>query len=140
MTERVTTPEAEREQAGRKHILGVNGHPPFLELLRGILQDEQYNVTTTNYVPHTFDLILALQPALVIVDLVIYQRAGWELLDRLHQEIGTCGIPLLLTSVEPQILARAQAAAAHYGEHRAFVHPFHLANLVQTVDDLIGKA
>ena len=66
MTERVTTPQQERAQAQRKYILGVNGHPPFLELLREILRDEYFNVTTTNHVPQTFDLIVALQPDLAI--------------------------------------------------------------------------
>jgi CheY-like chemotaxis protein len=140
MPQRVTTPEEEQTQAARKHILGVNGHPPFLELLRGILQAAQYNVTTTNYVPQTFDQIVALQPALVIVDLVVFQVAGWELLERLHQEVATRGIPLLLTSTNPQLLERAQAEAAQYGIHPVLVCPFGIEDLLQAIEQLIGKA
>jgi len=140
MTERVTTPEEERAQAQRKHILGVNGHPPFLELLREILQDEQFNVTTTNYVPQTFDLITALKPDLIIVDLVVYHLAGWELLDRLHQDVVTHRIPLLLTSTDQTLLDRAKAEAARYGDHPVLVCPFDIADLLQAIDELIGKA
>jgi CheY-like chemotaxis protein len=140
MTECLTNPAQAREQAQRKHILGVDGRPPFLELLREILQGEKFNVTTTNYVPQLFDLILVLEPDLVIVDLETYQVAGWELLDRLHEDVAVRDIPLLLTATEPQLLARAEANAAQYGAHRTLVCPFDIADLVQTVDELIGKA
>jgi CheY-like chemotaxis protein len=140
VSERATNPETEREQAQRKHILGINGHPPFLELLRAILQGEKFNVTTTNYVPHTFDLITALEPDLVIVDLVEYQLAGWELLDRLRGDVQTSGIPLLLTSTDQDLLDHAAAAAERYGKHPALICPFRIADLLQAIDNLIGKA
>jgi CheY-like chemotaxis protein len=140
MTERVTTLEEEREQALRKHILGINGHPPFLELLREILQAAQYNVTTTNDVPQTYYLITALQPDLVIVDLVLSQTAGWELLERLHQDVMTSEIPLLLTSTDPRLLDRAQAEAARYGAHPVLACPFGIDALLQAIEELIGNA
>lgn len=140
MSELATNPDEERAQAQRKHILGVNGHPPFLELLREILQDEHFNVTTTNYVPQTFDLITALKPNLIIVDLVVYQLAGWELLERLHQDVVTCAIPLLLTSTNATLLERARDEAARYGDHPVLVSPFELTDLLQAIESLIGKA
>ena len=54
---------AETTQMARQHIFAVNGSPDFLDLLRELLQDERYNVTTTNFVPATFAQIDALQPA-----------------------------------------------------------------------------
>lgn len=54
----------ETRQMGRKHVLAVNGDPPFLDLVRELLSDERYNVTTTNYVPKTFDVIVSLNPTL----------------------------------------------------------------------------
>jgi CheY-like chemotaxis protein len=140
MTERATNPVQERVQAQRKHILGVNGHPPFLELLRVVLQNEQFNVTTTNYVPKTFELIALLQPDLVIVDLVVHQLAGWELLHQLNQDLVTQGIPLLLTSTEPKLLDKAKEAALQYGEHPVLACPFEVADLLKSIDILIGKA
>jgi CheY-like chemotaxis protein len=140
MTERIVTPEKEQEQGQRKHILGVNGHPPFLELLREILQDERFNVTTTNHVPKTFDQIAALQPDLVIVDLVVHQLAGWALLDRLHHDCVTRGIPLLLTSTDPKLLSHAEEEAERYGEHRVLACPFDIAELLRAINDLIGTA
>ena len=43
---------ATREQMARQHVYVVNGSPGFLEVVRELLQDEHYNVTTTNFVPN----------------------------------------------------------------------------------------
>ena len=74
----------EEAQAGRRHILLVNRDPALLEVVRVLLQEERYNVTTTNAVPLTFALIAAARPALLVVDLAIAERSGWDLLVRLH--------------------------------------------------------
>lgn len=63
-------------QMRRQHIFAVNGSPGFLEILRELLQAEQYNVTTTNFVPSTFDQVRALQSDLLVVDLAVGERAG----------------------------------------------------------------
>ena len=81
----------ESQQMERKHIFVIDGSPEFLDLLREFLQDEQFNVTTTNYVPKTFDQIAVLQPDLLIVDLVVRAQAGWDLLERLQVEALTRG-------------------------------------------------
>jgi hypothetical protein len=39
------------EQMRRQHIFVVNGSAEFLDVVRELLQDEHYNVTTTNFVP-----------------------------------------------------------------------------------------
>jgi CheY-like chemotaxis protein len=140
MTDRLATQKQEREQAQRKHVLVVNGHPPFLELLRVVLQDAQFNVTTTNYVPHTFDLITALAPSLIIVDLIHGQQAGWELLERVHADPVTSEIPLLLISAYPGMLRHAKQKVPRYGSHPTLHSPFHVAELLEAVQGLIGHA
>ena len=55
----------EQTQMKRQHIFAVNGAPDFLEIVRQLLQEERFNVTTTNFVPETFDQIAALHPALL---------------------------------------------------------------------------
>ena len=109
------SPGAERRQMGRKHVFVVNGSPAFLDVVRELLQDERYNVTTTNYVPHTFDQIASLAPDLLLVDLATGRRAGWELLERLHAEAATRRVPVLVTSTDPHLLVEAEATAARYG-------------------------
>ena len=131
---------AERRQMGRKHVFAVNGSPAFLDVVRQLLQDERYNVTTTNYVPHTFDQIASLAPDLLLVDLATGRRAGWELLERLHAAAATRRVPVLITSTDPHLLAEAEATAARYGGDRFLVKPFDLDVLLEAVRELIGGA
>ena len=74
----------DRRQEGRKHIFAINGSPDFLNIVRELFQEKAYNVTTTNFVPNSFDQIQALQPDALIVDVAVGQSAGWELLEQLH--------------------------------------------------------
>src|SRR5688572_8377828 len=127
----------DRHQEGRKHILAINGAPAFLDVVRELFQGEGYNVTTTNYVPNSFALIEALQPDALIVDVVIGQQAGWELLERLHAEAATSGIPVLVVSTDPRLLDRAQEQAARYGNHRTLAKPFGLDDMLEAIREMI---
>ena len=130
----------ERRQMERKHIFVVNGEPEFLDLMRELLQDERYNVTTTNFVPRTFDQVAALQPDLLMVDVHVGERAGWDLLEQLHADATTSGIPVIVVSTGRDLLARAQEEAARYGGRAWFAKPFDLDELLRVADELIGPA
>src|SRR5688500_16927282 len=130
----------DRRQEGRKHIFAINGAPAFLDIVRELFQEEGYNVTTTNYVPNSFAQIDALQPAALIVDIVVGQQPGWELLERLHAEAATSGIPVLIVSTDPRLLERAQDQAARYGTHRTLAKPFSLNEMLSAIRAMIGEA
>ena len=137
----ISPPQPEdRAQEGRKHIFIINGAPEFLNLMRDVFQDERYNVTTTNYVPNSFEQITALQPDALIVDIVIGQQAGWELLERLHEAVSTTGIPVLIVSTNPRLLDEAQEQATRFGTHHYLVKPFDLDELMACVQEMIGAA
>jgi len=128
------------EQMDRQHIFAVNGSPDFLDLLRELLQQEDYNVTTTNFVPKTFDQIAALTPSLLLIDLVVGQHVGWDLLERLGKGASTRGIPVIVVSTSPQLLEEAQADPARFGGQGFLCKPFDLDDLLTMVSDLIGPA
>src|SRR5215208_6732833 len=117
----------------RKHIFAVNSAPEFLDFVRELLQDEQFNVTTTNYVPRTYDQIAALQPDLLVIDLVVGIQAGWDLLERVQVEVLTRGIPVVVTSTDPGLLARAEAERKRFGGDRYIVKPLDLDTLLDAV-------
>lgn len=131
---------SEYTRMGRPHILAINGDPDFLNIMRSLLQDERYNVTTTNYVPKSFAQIASLVPALLIIDLMIGERAGWDLLERLHAEAETRGIPVVAVSSEPSLLNRARANGRRYGVRRFLTKPLDLHGLLAAIDELIGQA
>jgi CheY-like chemotaxis protein len=131
---------AEAAQQARKHIFCVNGAAEFLALLAELFSEERYNVTTTNYVPETFDMITTLQPDLLIVDLVIGVHAGWALLERLTSEAATRGIPVIVTSTDQRILDEMHAHPERYGVHQHLVKPFDIDTILGFVSATIGSA
>jgi DNA-binding response OmpR family regulator len=128
------------EQMSRKHVFVVNGSPEFLDIMRQLLQDENYNVTTTNFVPRSFESIEASRPDLLIIDLVIGEVAGWDLLAQLHEAATTRDIPILLVSTRPELLAIIQDRHEEFGGDRYLLKPFDLDDLLDNIDQLIGKA
>jgi twitching motility two-component system response regulator PilH len=127
-------------QEARKHIFVINGAPEFLNLMRDIFQDQRFNVTTTNFVPNSFAQIAALQPDALIVDIVVGQKAGWDLLERLHDGVTTTGIPVVVVSTSSRLLDEAREQAGRFGTHRYLVKPFDLDALMSMVEEMIGEA
>lgn len=130
----------EARQGDRKHIFAVNHDPVFLDLVRELLQDETYNVTTTNYVPRTWDQIAALQPSLLLIDLSPYSRAGWDLLEHLHVEGITSRIPIIVTSTDPSSLAQVRRDRDRFGGDKVVAKPFQIHALLNAIRALVGPA
>ena len=130
----------DRSQEQRKHIFAINGAPEFLNVIRDLFQDEGYNVTTTNFVPNSFEQIAALHPDALIVDIVVGQRAGWELLEQVNAEAATTGIPVLIVSTDPRLLERALEQATRYGQNRCLIKPFGLDEILGHIREMVGAA
>ena len=128
------------EQMQRQHIFVVNGSADFLDVVRELLQDENYNVTTTNFVPQTFEQVEVARPSLLIVDLIHGEMAGWELLGEVRHEAATRDIPVILVSTSQQLLERAEMERVIWGGDRYFLKPFSLDALLEAIQDLIGPA
>jgi DNA-binding response OmpR family regulator len=132
--------DEEARQGERKHIFMVNHDPKFLDLVRELLQEAHYNVTTTNFVPRTWDQIAALQPDLLVVDLSVLSGAGWDLLEHLHAQGVTQRIPIIVTSTDPGMLARVEVERDRYGGDKVVAKPFHVEVLLDAIHKLIGSA
>ena len=130
----------DRSQEQRKHVFAINGSPVFLNAVRELFQEEDYNVTTTNFVPNSFDQIEALQPDVLIVDIAVGQTAGWELLEQLYTGAETTGIPVLVLSTNPRLLHRAREQAERYGTLRYLGKPLDIEALLATIREMIGAA
>ena len=130
----------DRSQEGRKHIFAIDGSPEFLNIVRELFQEEAYNVTMTNFVPTSFEQITTAQPDALIVDVVVGQSAGWELLEQLHLSAATAGIPVLVLATSPRLLEQAREQAERYGTHRYLDKPFDVEALLSAIREMIGQA
>lgn len=124
----------------RKHVVAVNSEPDFLEVIRSLLNEERYNVTTTNHVNTTFEAIVALEPDLVIIDLRFGNDASWDLFLHLSSDPVTSGVPMIVTSTDEHLLERATQAQQCSAQFDFLLKPFELEQLVEKVQSLIGTA
>jgi DNA-binding response OmpR family regulator len=88
----------------------------------------------------SFEQIQALQSDALMVDVVIGQAAGWELLERLHASAAITGIPVLVLSTSPRLLEWAQTQAERYGNLRYGGKPCAIAALLAHSRAMIGAA
>jgi CheY-like chemotaxis protein len=131
----------DRSRTPRKQVFAVNSSPDFLLIVRELFEDEGYAVTTCDFEPNVFTRIVMRQPDALIVDVAVGETAGWELLERLHTEPATTGIPTLVTSTSAALLEQAREQAAWYDSYGSFVtKPIDLDELLMTVRQMIGDA
>jgi twitching motility two-component system response regulator PilH len=132
--------EAERIQMTRQHVFCINGSSTFLEFVRMLLEEECYNVTTTNFLPETFVQIAAVKPDLLILDLQVGKQACWDLLDRVSQDALTRDIPVIVCSTNQTLLDRARDDGRANYPTRYIVKPFDIDEMLSSVHELIGVA
>ena len=131
----------DRQPTPRKHVFAVNSSPDFLLIVRELLEDEGYTVTTSDFESNVFTQIVMRQPDALIIDVAVEESAGWELLRRLHTEPATTGIPVLVTSTSPALLEQAHEQAAWYGTNHIFLtKPMDLDQLLGAIREMIGDA
>jgi CheY-like chemotaxis protein len=129
----------DRQRTPRKHVFAVNSSPDFLLIVRELLEDEGYAVTTSDFASNVFTRIVMRQPDALIIDLTDGETAGWDLLRRLHAEPATTGTPAVVTSTSPELLEQALEQADWYGANRTFLtKPMDLDELLGTIRELIG--
>ncbi len=132
--------DKETRTGTNKHVFVINRAVEVLELIRELLREDEFNVTTTNFVPRTWDQIDALQPDLLMVDLVVGQGQGWNLLERLHQQVSTKHIPVIVFSTDPSLLSLAERQIDRFGGQSFVLKPFNIEVLLDAVHHLIGQA
>src|SRR3954454_9124064 len=102
----------DRQRTPRQPVFAVNSSPDFLLIIRELLEDEGYAVTTRDFEPNVFTRIVMRQPDALVIDVAVGEAAGWDLLRRLHTEAATTDIPTLVTSTTPELLEQAREQAA----------------------------
>lgn len=125
---------------GRKHVFAVNGSPAILEMLREVFEEAGYRATTCIFAPDVFSQIVAAGPDALIVDVAPGEQAGWALLQRLHGDVATTAIPVLVTSTSVRLLRQAKADAARYRRYLLLAKPYALEDLLAAVRAMAGPA
>ena len=106
---RLTAPTAEKLT-----VLVVDDNPDIAEFYRRALEGTAFAVAHTRDGRRLFDLIQSLGPRVIVLDVMLPDVDGWELLMRLHENPATRNIPVIVCSVvREEALALSLGATMH---------------------------
>lgn len=112
-----------RAQTAPVKILAIDDDPKAIELLAAVLEPEGFRVLRAYGGEAGIEVATAEQPDLIILDLLMPEMNGFEVLDRLAQSSATRRLPVILFTLK-QLTAeeqqRVQGRVACLAEKEAF--------------------
>jgi DNA-binding response OmpR family regulator len=118
-------------------ILAADDDPDILELVRIRLKRAGYEVVTATDGDEALRTARELLPDLCILDVVMPQRTGFEILGELRVGAETARIPVILLTATVQ--EREQARGAALGAAGYLTKPFNAAELDRLIRELLGR-
>lgn len=120
-----------------KHVLLVEDEPNIMEAIRFILQREGFKVDTHLDGRTAIDAIAAKRPDIVILDVMLPGRSGYDILHDLRSREDIAEIPVLMLTARGQ--SRDRELAERYGASRFMTKPFSNSEMLGTVRELTGS-
>lgn len=119
----------------RPHILVVDDDEKIISLLRRSLAFEGYEVVTASNGLEGLKLMLASDPNLLILDVMMPQVDGWEVCRRVRE--GGSTVPILMLTAKDDITDRVKGL--DLGADDYLVKPFALEELLARVRALLRR-
>ena len=112
-------------------ILVIDDSPDNIKLLQRYLAGTRYQMSSLNQPERALDLIERTRPQIVMLDLMMPQVDGLEILTRLHSNPATCQIPVIVCTILPQ-----EELALSLGASAFLQKPVMQENLLAVLDRL----
>ena len=112
-----------------KKILIVDDEPDIVVALAAMLQDAGYLVSTPRDDEQLESVLAREQPQLILLDMLLSDRDGREIVRQLKGQTATRDVPILMLSAYPAAAREALAA----GADDFLAKPFDLDELLQKV-------
>lgn len=126
------------KQLHRTRILVVDDQPDLADMLSHALSDQGYEVTTCHSGREALDMIKTLQPAAVLLDVMMPETDGFAVLRELRTDPAVQDLPVILMSAA----WRSQEKQRHIGSSLSLAptvvlpKPFELAELDRCLQQL----
>jgi len=119
----------------REHILVIDDDDKITSMLRRSLAFEGYSVVTANNGAEGLKQMLALEPNLLILDVMMPQMDGWEVCRRVRESGSQ--VPILMLTAKDEIADRVKGL--DLGADDYLVKPFALEELLARVRSLLRR-
>ena len=121
-----------------RKVLLIEDEPNITEAIRFLLTREGWQVETHAEGTDAVQVVLATQPDLVILDVMLPGKSGMEILRDLREHDDMRGLPVLMLTARGQSRDREMAEQA--GVSRFMTKPFSNAEVLTAVRDLHAQA
>ncbi len=118
-----------------KTILVIDDNDDILELIQRYLRGNRYEAVTAKTAQIAFDLIGNAHPSAIILDLMMPDRDGWDLLQYFLHQPATQATPIIVCSV-----LRQKELALSLGAAAFIEKPISEQHLIDILTQLIGAA
>ena len=120
-----------------KQVLLIEDEPNITEAIRFVLARDGWSVTTHGDGATAAAAVRAARPDIVILDVMLPGRSGFDILDELRADPATAALPVLLLTAKGQTADRARAERA--GASLFMAKPFSNADMLEKVRALAGR-
>jgi CheY-like chemotaxis protein len=121
----------------KKTIMVVDDNPDIITIVRTILEGKGYSVLSATSGPELLNLLKTNKPDLIILDIMMPEMDGLEVLTRLKGLTETATIPVILLTAKVQyedVLGGYKLGADYY-----ITKPFTSTQLVNGINLLLGE-
>lgn len=120
-----------------KRVLLIEDEPNIIQAISFILSREGFTVDTHSDGQTAIEAVARREPDLVILDVMLPNRSGYDILHDLRADPGTAGMPVLMLTARGQKKDREQAERS--GASRFMTKPFANAEVLAAVRELLGE-
>jgi DNA-binding response OmpR family regulator len=120
----------------RKKILVVDDEEDILHFLELVLREKGYQVVTASGGPEALTRAQLEKPDLVLLDIMMPQMDGWEVLKLLRVDEETAQIPVAMLSARTEAKDRVQGLQE--GAVDYICKPFSLQELLAKIDAIFS--
>ena len=119
-----------------KRVLLIEDEPSIIEAIRFILTRDGWSVQTHSNGITAADRVREGLPDVVILDVMLPGRSGFDILEDLRADPATAGLPILVLTARGQSADRDRAERS--GASRYMTKPFSNADILAAVNALAG--
>jgi CheY-like chemotaxis protein len=118
----------------------VNDNPDFLELMAAILdEDAGYAVTLHNGEETPLSVLKAAHPDLIVMDLLLGQASGWELIALARSDDELRDVPVIVCSADISQLRERATELAEIADLHVLEKPFGIDQLTSLVERVLRE-
>lgn len=120
-----------------KHVLIIEDEPNIIEAISFILTRDGWQVDTHSNGHDAVAVVRARAPDLVILDVMLPGRSGYDILTDLRAQPETRNLPILMLTARGQ--ARDREMAEKAGASRFMTKPFSNADVIEALNTLVAR-